>query len=87
VLRAESESGELFFAASNTRPDRLGSTALSADFVQRCMWTSRSRSIVLLLDCCFGGAFSQGVRVRGVSDVNVLASFQAASWAAGVVEQ
>jgi hypothetical protein len=71
----KSESGELFFAASNTRPDRLGSTAVSADFVQRCMQASRSRSIVLLLDCCYGGAFGQGVRVRASGDVNVLDSF------------
>ena len=71
----KSESGELFFAASNTRPDRLGSTAVSADFVQRCMRASRSRSVVLLLDCCYGGAFAQGVRVRAAGDVNVLDSF------------
>ena len=69
------ESGELFFAASNTRPNRLGSTAVSADFVQRCMRASRSRSIVLLLDCCYGGAFAQGVKVRAAGDVNVLDSF------------
>jgi uncharacterized caspase-like protein len=31
----KSESGELFFAARNTRPNRLSSTAISADFVQR----------------------------------------------------
>jgi hypothetical protein len=71
----KSESGELFFAARNTRPNRLGSTAVSADFVQRCMRASRSRSIVLLLDCCYGGAFSQGVKVRAAGDVNVLESF------------
>lgn len=71
----KSESGELYFAASNTRPNRLGSTALSADFVQRCMRASRSRSIVLLLDCCYGGAFSQGVAVRATGDVNVLDAF------------
>ncbi|HXZ75036.1 MAG TPA: caspase family protein [Streptosporangiaceae bacterium] len=71
----KSESGELFFAASNTRPNRLGSTAVSADFVQRCMRASRSRSIVLLLDCCYGGAFAQGVKVRAAGDVNVLDSF------------
>jgi Caspase domain len=69
------ESGELFFAASNTRPNRLGSTAVPADFVQRCMRDSRSRSVVLLLDCCYGGAFAQGVRVRAAGDVNVLDSF------------
>jgi Caspase domain len=71
----KSDSGELFFAAANTRPNRLGSTAVSADFVQRCMRASRSRTIVLLLDCCYGGAFAQGVTVRAAGDVNVLDSF------------
>lgn len=71
----KSESGELFFAARNTRPNRLGSTAVSADFVQRCMKASRSRCIVLFLDCCYGGAFSQGVTVRASGEVNVLDSF------------
>ncbi len=71
----KSESGELFFAALNTRPNRLGSTAVPADFVQRCIRTSRSRSVVLLLDCCYGGAFAQGVRVRAAGDINVLDSF------------
>jgi Caspase domain len=71
----KSDSGELFFASSNTRPNRLGSTAVSADFVQRCMRDARSRSVVLLLDCCYGGAFAQGVKVRAAGDVNVLDSF------------
>lgn len=71
----KSESGELFFAARNTRPNRLASTAISADFVQHCMRASRSRTIVLLLDCCYGGAFSRGVTVRASGDVNVLDSF------------
>ncbi|MEV6303287.1 caspase family protein [Actinoplanes sp. NPDC051861] len=73
----KSESGELFFAARNTRPNRLASTATSADFVQRCMRTSRARSVVLLLDCCYGGAFSAGVTVRAAGNVNVLDSFPA----------
>ena len=72
----KSESGELFFAASNTRPDRLGSTAIPADFVQRCMRDSRSRSIVLLLDCCYGGAFAQGVRVRGLGTSTCWTAFR-----------
>jgi len=72
----KSESGELYFAASATRPDRLGSTAVSADFVQRCMRGSRSRSIVLLLDCCYGGAFGRGVTVRAAGDAGVLESFR-----------
>src|SRR6266536_3573554 len=71
----KNDTGELFFAARNTRPDRLGSTAVPAEFVQRCMRLSRSRSIVLLLDCCYGGAFGQGVAVRASGDANVLDNF------------
>jgi hypothetical protein len=70
----KSESGELFFAASNTRPDRIRATAVPADFVQQCMQHARSRSVVLL-DCCYGGAFAKGVTVRAAGDVNVLDSF------------
>lgn len=71
----KNESGELFFAAHNTKPNLLRATAVPADFIQRCMRDSRSRSIILLLDCCYGGAFSQGVQVRAAGDVNVLDSF------------
>ncbi|GAA6525898.1 caspase family protein [Intrasporangium sp. DVR] len=73
----KSDTGELFVAARNTRPDRLGSTAVSADFIQRCMKTSRARSIVLFLDCCYGGAFGEGVAVRAAGPVNVMDSFPA----------
>ena len=73
----KSDTGELFVAARNTRPDRLASTAVSADFIQRCMKTSRARSIVLFLDCCYGGAFGQGVAVRAAGPVNVMESFPA----------
>jgi hypothetical protein len=69
------ESGELFFAASNTRPDRLRSTSVAADFVHQCMRSSRSRGVVLLLDCCYGGAFASGTTVRAAGDVKVLDSF------------
>lgn len=71
----KSISGDLFLAASNTRPNRLGSTAVSADFVHRCMRAAPSHRIVLLLDCCYGGAFSQGLTMRAAGDVNVLDSF------------
>jgi hypothetical protein len=71
----KSDSGELFFAAADTQPDLLGSTTVSADFVRKCMQQSPSRRIVLLLDCCYGGAFTRGVTVRASGDVNVLDSF------------
>jgi hypothetical protein len=79
----KSESGELFFAAQNTDPTRLRATAVSADFVERCMRDSRSRSVILFLDCCFGGAFSQGVTVRASGDVNALDSFRSHHLARG----
>ena len=71
----KSESSELFLAASNTRPTRLRATAVSADFLLQCMRDSRTRSIVLFLDCCYAGAFSQGARPRAAGDINVFDSF------------
>ncbi|PSJ27362.1 caspase-related protein [Streptosporangium nondiastaticum] len=71
----KSESGELYFAAGNTRPRRLASTAVPADFVRRCMSSTRARSVALFLDCCYGGAFPQGAAARASGDVNVLDSF------------
>lgn len=71
------ESGALYLAARNTRPDRLGSTAVPADFVQRSMNSCRARRLVLLLDCCYGGAFGRGVRVRASGSANVMDAFPA----------
>ena len=58
------EGGELYFAAANTRLRRLGATAVAAEFVNRRMSRSRSRRVVLLLDCCYAGAFERGMTAR-----------------------
>ncbi|MFI6771581.1 caspase family protein [Nocardia sp. NPDC050412] len=58
------EDGELYFAASNTKLGRLGATGVAAEFVNRRMNRSRSRRIVLLLDCCYAGAFERGMTHR-----------------------
>jgi uncharacterized caspase-like protein len=65
------ESGELYFATSNTQLRRLGATAIAAGFVNRCMGRSRSRRVVLLLDCCFAGAFEYGMAARAGSGVAI----------------
>lgn len=65
------EGGDLYFAASNTQVRRLGATAIAADFVNRCMARSRSRRIVLLLDCCYAGAFERGMLARAGSSVSI----------------
>jgi Caspase domain len=58
------EGGELYFATINTKLRLLGATAVAADFVNRCMSRSRSRRVVLLLDCCYAGAFERGLAAR-----------------------
>jgi caspase domain-containing protein len=55
------DSGELYFATADTRLLRLESTTVSAAFVNRQMSRSRSRRVVLLLDCCYAGAFERGM--------------------------
>ncbi|MFS8097750.1 caspase family protein [Lentzea alba] len=58
------EAGELHFATAGTKLNRLAGTAVSADFVARRMNRSRSRRVVLLLDCCYSGAFGRGMVAR-----------------------
>ncbi|WP_051049666.1 caspase, EACC1-associated type [Nocardiopsis ganjiahuensis] len=76
-------SGQLFFAAADTLPQRLSSSAVSADFVRGCMAECRARNIVLLLDCCYGGAFMEGMVPRAAGDVNVLDAFSEEGLASG----
>lgn len=63
--------GDLYFAFSDTRHEWPGSTAVSADWVRTRMNASRSRSTVVLIDCCFSGAFLRGMRSRASADANV----------------
>jgi outer membrane protein assembly factor BamB len=65
------EDGELYFAAPNTVLGRLGATAVAAEFVSRRMNRSRSRRVVLLLDCCYAGAFERGLVARAGNDMGI----------------
>jgi hypothetical protein len=69
------DANDLYLAASDTRPGLLASTGLPADFVARRMRASRARSVALLLDCCYGGAFERGMLARADGEVSVLDSF------------
>jgi uncharacterized caspase-like protein len=68
-------AGELFLAVADTRPTRLASTAVAADFVNRQMADSRAQRIVLFLDCCYGGAFPRGMVVRAAGEAQVRDAF------------
>jgi maltose-binding protein MalE len=70
------DTGELYLAATNTRPNLLATTAVEAALVNRLVRRSRSQRIVLLLDCCFGGAFERGMTARAAGDVDVSDQFR-----------
>jgi N-acetylneuraminic acid mutarotase len=53
------DSGRLYFAARNTKLQRLAATGVSSRFVSEQMDHTRSRRVVLLLDCCYAGAFAK----------------------------
>jgi chaperonin GroEL len=57
----------LYFAASNTRQDRPSSTAVPRTFVNELFEDCRAGGRVLLLDCCFSGAYGKGIKAAGGS--------------------
>lgn len=70
------EDGTLYFASANTAVEHLEATAIPSEFVNRQMTKSRSRRIVLLLDCCFGGAFARGLVHRAGESVAIKEEFE-----------
>ena len=69
------DRGRLYFATPLTRKNSNGdlvkSTAVPAGFVQDIMSQSRCNRQVVILDCCFSGAFAEGMTAKddGVVDV------------------
>jgi WD40 repeat protein len=60
--------GRLYFATADTQLVQQNvrrATAVSANFVNEAMSRSRSRRQVLLLDCCYSGAFKHGMLAKG----------------------
>jgi hypothetical protein len=68
-------SGELHLAAANTNPALLRATAVPALFVSQQMTETRAERVVILLDCCYAGAFSRGMSVRDADAISIEDSF------------
>lgn len=70
--------GDLYFAAADSYSDthRLRASTLSAFDVRREMADSRARSIIVLLDCCYSGAFTRDDGSRGVEHSNFTEPFR-----------
>ncbi len=67
--------GRLFFATRITRKNHKGelikATAVSASSVQDVMQHSRCKRQVVILDCCFSGAFAEGMTAKDDGSVDV----------------
>jgi len=61
----------LYFAAADTKLQRLAASGISSTFVNEQMGNSRSKRVVLLLDCCYSGAFARGFAPRGGQGVEL----------------
>lgn len=55
--------GRLYFAATDTRKDRLGVTGVEAAWIRDQLDHCRARSQVLILDSSFSGAFVHGAKL------------------------
>jgi len=67
----KSDTGQLYFAATDTSLDLLEATAVSSTFVNDAMQSSRAGTVLLLLDCCYSGAFGRGMTPRAGDSVDV----------------
>src|SRR5215475_6903590 len=70
------EAGHLYFAMPDTDLDNLDATAVSAEFVNRHLGRSPSERVVLLLDCCYAGAFAAGMLPKSADTVRLGEAFQ-----------
>ena len=69
-------NGLLYFATSDTRFKTLRTTAIPANLVNEMMRESRSRQQVLLLDCCYSGAFARGMVAKADKSIGTKECFE-----------
>ena len=70
------DDGRLYFVTTNTEHGLYLSTAVPAIFVNDAMNASRSRWQVLILDCCYGGAFARGMVTKAGESVDIRDRFE-----------
>lgn len=70
------DEGRLYLAMTDTKRDDLLFTALSAQQIDDAMNSCPSRQKVLILDCCYSGAFPVGRISKAGTEVHTLEKFQ-----------
>ncbi|RJQ77686.1 caspase family protein [Pseudonocardiaceae bacterium YIM PH 21723] len=70
------DRGQLHLIMKDSRANRLGSTAVPAAYIHDQMTQSSSQRILLLLDCCYAGAFKANINHRSGAKLDVLPRFK-----------
>lgn len=70
------DDGRLYLAMTNTRRDSLLFTSLPAEQIDQAMSACTSQQKVLILDCCYSGAYPAGRITKGDDSVQTLERFQ-----------
>ncbi|WP_432938293.1 caspase, EACC1-associated type [Kribbella sp. CA-253562] len=68
------DSGRLHLALANTRRDNLRFTALSAQLVDEALEDGSSRQKILILDCCYSGAYATQQYAKADTAVHTMAA-------------
>ena len=66
------EDGRLYLAMTDTDRENLQFTGVSSEHIRAAMEVCRSQQKVLVLDCCYAGAFPLGLGVKGDPSVHAL---------------
>jgi WD40 repeat protein len=66
------EDGRLYLAMTDTDRENLPFTGVPSEQIRAAMEGSRSRQKVLVLDCCYAGAFPVGLGIKGEPSVHAL---------------
>jgi hypothetical protein len=69
------DDGRLYLAMTDTLRDNLLFTGLAAEQVDQAMERCASRQKVLILDCCYSGAFPAGRLAKADTEVHALERF------------
>ncbi|HEX6673650.1 MAG TPA: caspase family protein [Actinomycetes bacterium] len=68
--------GDLYFAARDTELRHLRATGVPSAFVNAQISDCAARRIVVMLDCCYSGAFAKGAVQRADRSVNLADEFR-----------
>ena len=70
------EEGNLHLAMKNTSREKINSTGISCGFIDKMIHSCKTKKKLTLLDCCYSGAFSKGIRYRSQKKVDLNSIFQ-----------